>query len=117
MEENVFTLNLDESTTKASNNRVMNVLVCFFNEELGESITILYCSIEMTTVNADTVYNALKNQLARGGIPTENLVALLTASAAYMRGCHNGLQKKIRDDIPHLIDVGGDVCHHIHNIM
>ncbi|GFS21903.1 hypothetical protein ElyMa_003349600 [Elysia marginata] len=34
MRENKFSLNVDESTTKSSQKRVINVLVCFFSDEL-----------------------------------------------------------------------------------
>ncbi|RUS84189.1 hypothetical protein EGW08_008029 [Elysia chlorotica] len=47
---------------------------------------------------------------------TDDLVSLLTDSASYMRGCHNGFQAKLKEDAPHLVDIDGDVCHHLHNI-
>ncbi|GFR93736.1 DNA repair and recombination protein RAD54 [Elysia marginata] len=117
MRENKFSLNIDESTTKSSQKRVMNVLVCYFSDELGESVTELYCSIEMTTVNSEKVHNAVKQQLITDGVPFENLIAILTDSAAYMRGCNNGFQEKMKKDAPHIINIDGDVCHHIHNIV
>ena len=67
----------------------------------------------MITVNADTVYQAIKLQLETDGIPLCNLISLLADSAAYMRGCHNGFQEKMKKDAPHLINIDGDLCHHI----
>ncbi|RUS81632.1 hypothetical protein EGW08_010595 [Elysia chlorotica] len=40
----------------------------------------------------------------------------LSDSAAYMRGSKNGYEVKLRDDAPHLLQIDGDACHHIHNI-
>ena len=86
----------------------MNVSVCFLHEELGESTTEL---------NADTVC-AFKRQMIVYGIPYENLIGVLADSCAFMRGCHNGFQQKLKSEIcPHLIDVDGDACHHMHNIV
>ena len=40
----------------------------------------------------------------------------LSDSAAYMRGINNGYETKLQDDAPHLLNIDGDICHHIHNI-
>mgnify|MGYP001606756747 CR=1 FL=1 len=32
-----------------------------------------------------------------------------------MRGCKNGLEARLREKAPHLLDIDGDTCHHIHN--
>ena len=35
-----------------------------------------------------------------------------------MGGCKTGLEKRLRDGpVPHLLDIDGDLCHHIHNIV
>ena len=35
-----------------------------------------------------------------------------------MRGSKSGLEKRLRDStVPHLLDIDGDICHHIHNIV
>lgn len=117
MRDASFSLNIDESTAKGNKKRVLNVLVNHFNEEQGESTTNHYASVAMTTVNSDTVHTAVKQQLVEDGIPFENLVSVLSDSAAYMRGCENGFQKKLKEDVPHLLDIDGDVCHHIHNAV
>ena len=39
-------------------------------------------------------------------------------SCAKMRGCKTGLEKRFHDGpVPHLLDIDGDLCHHIHNIV
>ena len=42
---------------------------------------------------------------------------MLTDSASVMRGEKNGLEKRVRDLVPHLIDIDGDSCHRMHNIV
>ena len=48
----------------------------------------------------------------------KNLLAVLMDSCAVMRGSKTGLEKRLRDGpVPHLLDIDGDLCHHINNIV
>jgi hypothetical protein len=48
---------------------------------------------------------------------TKFLVSMLSDTAAYMRGAKSGVETLLRKDNPNLLDVDGDVCHHMHNIV
>ena len=111
-----FSINLDEATSKSNKKRVLNILVCYFDADIGESVTHLYASLKMTTVNASTVHAAVTGKLAEDGIALENLISSLSDSAAYMRGSQRGYETKLREDAPHLLEIDGDICHHILNI-
>lgn len=111
-----FSINLDESTSKHNKKRILNVLVCLFDEELGKSVTHVYSAMEMIVVNAKTVFNAVISKFKEDNIPLSNLISTLTDSAAYMRGSESGFQTKLREEHPHVIDIDGDLCHHIHNV-
>ena len=111
-----FSINLDEATSKSNKKRVLNILVCYFDSDTGESVTHLYSSVELVVVNASTVHAAVVGKLKEDGIPLQNLISSLSDSAAYMRGTHNGYEAKLRSDAPHLLKIDGDMCHHIHNI-
>ena len=51
-------------------------------------------------------------------IPVKNLLVVLMDSCAMMRGCKTGLEKRLRDGpVPPLLDIDGDLCHRIHNII
>ena len=50
-------------------------------------------------------------------IPWENLISDLTDSAAYMKGKKSGLEVCLREKVPHLLDIDGDMCHHMHNAV
>ena len=58
-------------------------MVCYFDDKKGESVTDHYCSLEMTIVNAETVYKALMEQLEADGIPITNLISVLTDCSIY----------------------------------
>ena len=90
MRENSLSFNIDESTAKGSKKRVLNVLVSYFNNEVGERCTDHYCSLEMTIVNSDTVLEAVSRQMLKDGIPFDNLMSVLSDSASHMCGNENG---------------------------
>ncbi|XP_035828664.1 uncharacterized protein LOC118478686 [Aplysia californica] len=71
----------------------------------------------MTVVNADTVYSAVINKFKDDDICLTNIVSVLSDSAAYMRGSKNGFQAKLKESVPEILDIDGDVCHHLHNIV
>ena len=79
-------MNIDESTSKSSKQKVLNILVSYFCDKLQKPVCNLYASIEMTVVNAQTVFEAVRDQFASDQIPLLNLVSVLTDSVNYMRG-------------------------------
>ena len=83
----------------------------------GESVTQLYSAIELFSVNAETVHNAVKQQFTEDGLTFENLISVLSDSAAYMRGEYSGFYVRLKEDAPHILDVSGDVCHTVHNAV
>ena len=44
-------------------------------------------------------------------------MAILSDSASAMRGIKSSLEARVSEIAPHLIDIDGDACHHMHNIM
>ena len=49
------------------------------------------------------------------GIPLKNLTSDLSDSANYMWGKKSGVEARLREKAPHLLDIDGDTCHHMHN--
>ena len=47
----------------------------------------------------------------------KNMVSNLFDSTNYMRGKLSGLEKRLCDEVPHLLDIDGDICHHAHNTV
>ena len=71
----------------------------------------------MIEVNALTLFQTICKLLQDDQIPFENLVSDLSDSTSYMRGKKSGLEKRLRDKVPQLLNVDGDCCHHVHNSM
>ena len=66
---------------------------------------------------AKILFEELKSLFTLPELPWNNVLAILMDSASVMRGSKTGLEKRIRDSVtPHLLDIDGDICHHVHNI-
>ena len=83
---NASSLNIDGSTSKSSNQRILNILVSHFCEELQKPISNLFTSIDKNVFNAETFFNAVHEKFIYDDIPSANLVPVLSDFAAYMRG-------------------------------
>ena len=55
MKKTPFPINTDECTGK-NNKRVLSVLVSYFSDALGMCVVQHYASLNLTTVNASTVF-------------------------------------------------------------
>ncbi|KAH3837663.1 hypothetical protein DPMN_111064 [Dreissena polymorpha] len=109
------TFSLNKSTSN-NHNKVLSVLVSYFPKTEGHVDVEHLAAIELVTVKTDTIFEELCDLLDQNQIPSTNLVSILMDSCAVMRGSKNGMERRIRGDkAPNLLDIDGDVCHHIHN--
>ena len=110
-----FSFNLDEATS-TKHHKVLTILLSYFCELRKEIIVEHLASVNIPIVNAETVYAAVADLVKGEEIPWKTLLAMLTDSCGVMRGSKNGFETKIRLRVaPHLLDIDGDSCHHIHN--
>ncbi len=107
-----FSLNLDESTNN-SNQKVVSVLVNYMsNGSISTKHLSSYC---VDSVNSEAIFQCLVQIFEKNNIPWQNLMSVLLDSCNVMRGKNAGLEVKIRSKCPHLLDIDGDSCHHVHN--
>ena len=116
MQQYPFSINIDEYTS-SNNHKVFSILVSFFDAEEGMCKVEHYESISLIVVNSLTLFDTICELFLKDNIPFDNLVSDLSDSTNYMRGKKSGLEKRLRDKAPHLLDIDGDVCHHIHNTV
>ncbi|KAL8559602.1 hypothetical protein ACOMHN_008313 [Nucella lapillus] len=113
-----FSLNIDEATNN-SNNKVVNVLVRYFNDEKGVVITQLLGSFIENVATAQNIFAGLMSLIEplepAKCLPKENIVSCLMDNCNVMRGKKGGLETLIRDEQPHLLDVHGDTVHIVSN--
>ena len=115
MRSNNFSLNMDESTS-SNFQKVLTILVSYFSEMKKEVVVHHFKSITCIKVNSESLYKEVVEIFERNQIPWKNLMSVLMDSCNVMRGSKSGLETRIRTEkAPHLLDVDGDTCHHIHN--
>ncbi|KAJ4929460.1 hypothetical protein JOQ06_005068 [Pogonophryne albipinna] len=109
-----FSLNLDESTSN-NNKKILSMLVCYYHADLRKVIVEHLGSLEIVKLNAASLEKVLCEFFEKNNIPWNNLVSMLMDSCAVMRGSKTGLEIRMHQYCPNLLDVDGDSCHHIHN--
>ena len=68
------------------------------------------------TITTKSIHTVLFDFFTENSIPWKNLLSILMDSCAVMRGSKNGLEIKIRrENQEHLLNIDGDICHHVHN--
>ena len=112
-----FSLNMDE-VTSSNELHVCTVLVSYYDSTTQSVVIEHFSSISVHTVNSESLFAEMKLLFKELDIPWNNLLAILMDSASVMRGNKSGLETRIRDEIaPHLLDIDGESCHHMHSIL
>ena len=115
MRQTPFSLNIDESTS-SNDKRVLAVLVSFYNNISNSVVCEHMESVELIKINAESIYNVIVDLIETNDIPWSNLTSVLMDSCSVMRGKKSGVETRLRNEkAPHLLDIDGDSCHHIHN--
>ena len=115
MRNQPFSLNIDESTS-ANHQRVLSILVSYYDSLLKGIAVRHLVSISMIKVDSLSLFNAICDIFTKYELPWGNLMSILMDSCNVMRGSKSGLETRIRQShAPHLLDIDGDSCHHIHN--
>lgn len=95
--------------------KILSMLVCYYHEDYRKVMVEPLGSLEVLKVNSASLEKVLCDFILKNNIPWQNLVSLLMDSCAIMRGSKTGLEIRIQQHCPNLLDVDGDSCHHIHN--
>ena len=110
-------INIDECTATNSHKRIFSILVSFYEEILKKVVIEHYESVECILVSNLTFLHKIDSLFKRDGIPWENLISDLSDNTNYMRGKKSGLESKLREKAPNVLDIGGDTCHVIHGAV
>ena len=110
-----FSINIDECVS-SNFRKVFSIIVCYFDDDLGRTVIKHYESVDMIIVNAQSLKNKIVELFTRDEIPFSNIVSDLSDSTNYMRDKTGGLETLLRE-IAQLLDIDGDLCHHVHNAI
>jgi hypothetical protein len=95
----------------------MEVLVSFYDESLESVVVEHLASLNVTsTGDAQSLFDKVCDVFHKNNLPWDNLISVLLDSCNVMRGSKSGLETRLRQGkAPHLLDIDGDSCHHVHN--
>ena len=96
--------------------KVLSLIVYFFNDITKLVVLRHLDSVELITVDAASLFKSISYVIEEKAIPCKNLISVLFDSCNVMRGCHSGVEVLLKSKAPHLLDIDGDSCHHIHNV-
>lgn len=71
--------------------------------------------VELHAVDTESIQKAILDTLNELDVPLSNLVSIHSDSCNVMRGLHSGVCARLQRSVPSLVEVGGDVCHTLHN--
>lgn len=110
-----FSLNVDEAAS-SNKKKVLTMLVSFYDSETNDVKIEHLDSVEIRKTDSESILQEIVKAIEGNDIPWKNLVSVLMDSCGVMRGVKNGVETRLRrEKAPHLLDVDGDSCHHIHN--
>ena len=107
-----FSINVGICASNA-NHRILTVLASYYSEEVERVVVQHYLSVETAFVNSHSAYQAVTEAFEKDEIPLTNLVSNLSDATGRLAGFDTLLRVKA----PHLLDIGGDIVHDIHNIV
>ena len=103
-----FSIMTDESNDKTDKSCI--ILVGVFDSSVGDIRTRF---LDMPIVNIGTarnLFDAIKLSLSNNGLDFSKCLAFMSDTTNVMKGARSGVQKLIRDECPHVLDVGC-ICH------
>lgn len=103
-----FSIMIDESNDKTDKSCI--ILVRVFDSCVGDIRTRF---LDMPIVNVGTacnLFDALKLSLSNHGLDFSKCLAFMSDTTNVMKGTRSGVQKLIRNQYPHVLDVGC-ICH------
>ena len=103
-----FSILMDESNDRTDKSCI--ILVRVFDSNVGDVRTRF---LDMPIVNigsARNLFDALKLSLSNNGLDFSKCLSFMSDTTNVMKGARSGVQKLIRNECPHVLDVGC-ICH------
>ncbi|XP_062268267.1 uncharacterized protein LOC133974640 [Platichthys flesus] len=114
LQTKMFSLNADEATN-VNMDKILNVLVRFFDEDLGKVVTQHFGSRKVNIADASTLKNAIEEILNSYNLNWDQVMSVLLDNCSVMRGKRSGVETQIRKENDALLDISGDTVHMVSN--
>ncbi|GFR88745.1 hypothetical protein ElyMa_000777000 [Elysia marginata] len=109
-----FSMNIDEATTSAGN-KILNILVQYYEEDEKRCVVDLLQSRQVNIANSSNLLDAVDDVLSERGLKWDQVVSVLMDNCSALRGVKTGLEAKMRAKNQHLLDISRDTVHMVNN--
>ena len=114
MKGQMVSLNLDEATNN-NNDKVLNVLVQYFDEETNK-VELRHLGSRIQNLStAKDILSSIESILTEYDIEWSQVLSVLMDNCSTMRGVRGGVETLIRHKNPYLLDISGDTIHMVNN--
>jgi len=110
--DSLFSIIIDESTDVASD-KILCTMIKYFSNQRRNIVTTLYRLILVSQCNAESLFNAVKDQLIVDNLCIHNLIGIGMDGANVMMGAHHSFATLLKAVVPDIIVVKC-VCHSLH---
>lgn len=112
LKDEALSLNIDEATNNAGD-KVLNVLARYWD---GNQIVTNHLGSRIVNLaTAENIVQAVEDVLDMYNIKWTQVVSCLMDNCSTMRGYKGGVEARIRQKNPHLLDIHGDTAHIVSN--
>lgn len=110
--DSLFSIVIDESTDVA-NDKILCTMIRYFSNQRRNIVTTFYRLILVSQCNAESLFNAVKDQLIVDNLCIDNLIGIGMDGANVMVGAHHSFATLLKAVVPDIIIVKC-VCHSLH---
>ena len=101
-----FSMNVDEATNH-NMDKVLNVLVRFYDSDRGKVVTQHLASRKVNMANASALMQELREVVENNGLDWSMVISMLFDNCNVMQGKRTGVETQARKENPHLLDISG----------
>ncbi|KAI2646289.1 Mitogen-activated protein kinase kinase 3 [Labeo rohita] len=105
----------DHEATDGNMDRILNVVVRYYDEDVGKVATQHLASRKLNIADPLTITKTLTDILQSYSLNWNQVVGILLDNCSVMRGKKSGVETLVRRENPSLLDVSGDTVHMVSN--
>ena len=114
LKDHPLSINADEATSD-NNQKFINVLGRYYDEEQNMVVTRHIGTRGINTATAKLTTDAIESILSEVGVGWHQVTSALFDNCSVMRGVKSGVESRIREQNPYLLDCSGDTVHMVNN--
>ena len=96
---------------------MLNLLFSYYDPGQNDEVTDHLASVDEPSADALSLFDKIEEIFEKCNLSFSKLLTMFMNTCSVMREEKSGLETRVREVAPHLFDVDGDSCRHIHNFV